>query len=141
MACAAQCPRCQQPLSVPNKLAGSYANCPRCQGRFWISKDAPTDPSVNDSAGMPSVSTLNVDAGAAGDTSLARAARQADNGGATGGIESDCLARGGCHGACGGQGGCFSTSAAAVLSLGDSHGAVVVGPLASGATEDGGARR
>ena len=31
-----QCPRCKQPLAVPSKLVGSYANCPRCQGRFWI---------------------------------------------------------------------------------------------------------
>jgi hypothetical protein len=45
-----QCPRCKQPLSVPSKLAGSYANCPRCQGRFWISKDAPVE------AGTDSVS-------------------------------------------------------------------------------------
>ncbi len=49
-----QCPRCKQPLSVPSKLAGSYANCPRCHGRFWISKDAPVDAgsdSVNLSGG------------------------------------------------------------------------------------------
>ena len=54
MAVKTQCPRCKQPLSVPNKLAGSYANCPRCQGRFWISKDAPLDSSVSDSVAMPS---------------------------------------------------------------------------------------
>ena len=60
MAVRTQCPRCKQPLSVPNKLAGSYASCPRCQGRFWVSKDAPLDPSVSDSAGMPTVSTLTL---------------------------------------------------------------------------------
>jgi hypothetical protein len=60
MAVRAQCPRCKQPLSVPNKLAGSYANCPRCQGRFWVSKDAPIDPSVNDMVGSPSASTLTL---------------------------------------------------------------------------------
>jgi hypothetical protein len=60
MAVKTQCPRCKQPLSVPNKLAGSFASCPRCQGRFWVSKDAPLDPSVNDSAGLPSASTLTL---------------------------------------------------------------------------------
>jgi hypothetical protein len=59
MAVKTQCPRCKQPLSVPSKLAGSYANCPRCQGRFWISKDAPLDSSVNDSVSM-SGSTLTL---------------------------------------------------------------------------------
>jgi hypothetical protein len=43
MAIKLDCPRCKQPLSVPNKKAGSYANCPRCQGRFWVPKDAPAD--------------------------------------------------------------------------------------------------
>ena len=37
---------------MPSKLAGSYANCPRCQGRFWISKDAPTDSSISDSVSL-----------------------------------------------------------------------------------------
>ena len=60
MAVRTQCPRCKQPLSVPNKLAGSYASCPRCQGRFWVSKDAPLDPSVNDSVAVPSGSTLSL---------------------------------------------------------------------------------
>jgi hypothetical protein len=46
-----QCPRCKQPLAVPSKLVGSYANCPRCRGRFWISKDAPVDGSSGDAAG------------------------------------------------------------------------------------------
>jgi len=52
MAVRTQCPRCKQPLAVPSKLAGSYANCPRCQGRFWISKDAPIDASISDSLVM-----------------------------------------------------------------------------------------
>ncbi len=54
MAVKTQCPRCKQPLSVPSKLAGSYANCPRCQGRFWISKDSPLDSSVSDSVSLSS---------------------------------------------------------------------------------------
>ncbi len=53
MAVRTQCPRCNQPLSVPNKLAGSYASCPRCQGRFWVSRDAPLDSSVSDSGATP----------------------------------------------------------------------------------------
>jgi hypothetical protein len=60
MAIRTQCPRCKQPLSVPNKLAGSYASCPRCQGRFWVSKDAPLDPSVSDSAGSLPAGTLTL---------------------------------------------------------------------------------
>ena len=35
-----ECPRCAQSLSVPVKKAGSYANCPRCNGRFWVREDA-----------------------------------------------------------------------------------------------------
>jgi hypothetical protein len=54
MAVRTQCPRCKQALAVPSKLAGSYANCPRCQGRFWISKDAPVDTSISDTVAMPS---------------------------------------------------------------------------------------
>ena len=64
MAVRTQCPRCKQPLSVPNKLAGSYASCPRCQGRFWVSKDAPLDPSVSDSGGSPVGRHADVDASA-----------------------------------------------------------------------------
>jgi hypothetical protein len=60
MAVRTQCPRCKQPLSVPNKLAGSYASCPRCQGRFWVSKDAPLDPSAGDSAGSLPAGTLTL---------------------------------------------------------------------------------
>ncbi len=60
MAVRTQCPRCKQPLSVPNKLAGSYASCPRCQGRFWVSKDAPTDPPAGDSVGGPPAATLTL---------------------------------------------------------------------------------
>ena len=55
-----QCPRCKQPLSVPNKLAGSYASCPRCQGRFWVSRDAPLDPPAGDSGGSPPANTLTL---------------------------------------------------------------------------------
>jgi hypothetical protein len=55
MAVRTQCPRCKQTLSVPSKLAGSYLTCPRCQGRFWISKDSPADPSISDSVGLPSL--------------------------------------------------------------------------------------
>jgi hypothetical protein len=33
------CPRCKNPLAVPSKKAGSYATCPRCQGRFWVPDD------------------------------------------------------------------------------------------------------
>jgi hypothetical protein len=65
MAVRTQCPRCKQPLSVPNKLAGSYVTCPRCQGRFWVSKDSPADPSISDSVAMPSLSTLASTAGSA----------------------------------------------------------------------------
>ena len=53
MAIKTQCPRCRQPLSVPNKLAGSYASCPRCQGRFWVSKDAPVDGSASELIAAP----------------------------------------------------------------------------------------
>ena len=60
MAVRAQCPRCKQPLSVPNKLAGSYASCPRCQGRFWVSKDAPLDPSGSDTGGSALASALTL---------------------------------------------------------------------------------
>ena len=60
MAVRTQCPRCKQPLSVPNKLAGSYASCPRCQGRFWVSKDAPPDPPAGDSVGGPPAATLTL---------------------------------------------------------------------------------
>jgi hypothetical protein len=51
MAVRTQCPRCKQALSVPGKLAGGYVNCPRCQGRFWLSKDSPADSSISDSVG------------------------------------------------------------------------------------------
>jgi hypothetical protein len=30
------CPRCQRPLAVPAKFAGSYSVCPLCQSRFWV---------------------------------------------------------------------------------------------------------
>lgn len=30
------CPRCNKPLAVPSKKAGSYVTCPRCQGRLWV---------------------------------------------------------------------------------------------------------
>ena len=54
----------------------------------------------------PWVSTLTLTQAPAGDASLARAARQANYGGATGRRRIRCLARSRCHGACGGQGGC-----------------------------------
>lgn len=38
------CPRCKQPLAIPHKLAGGYVNCPRCEGRFWVNKDAGDGP-------------------------------------------------------------------------------------------------
>ncbi len=60
MAVRTQCPRCKQPLSVPNKLAGSYASCPRCQGRVWVSKDAPVDPALSDAVVAPAVGTLTL---------------------------------------------------------------------------------
>ncbi len=60
MAVRTQCPRCKQPLSVPNKLAGSYASCPRCQGRVWGWKDGPLDASVSDSAGSLAAGTLTL---------------------------------------------------------------------------------
>jgi hypothetical protein len=40
MAIRTYCPRCTQPLSVPRKRTGGYVQCPRCQGRFWVAKDA-----------------------------------------------------------------------------------------------------
>ena len=40
MAIQIHCPRCTQHLSVPTKRAGSYVQCPRCQGQFWMAKDA-----------------------------------------------------------------------------------------------------
>ena len=43
MAIKIDCPRCKTPLLVPNKLAGGYANCPHCKGRFWVAKDATAD--------------------------------------------------------------------------------------------------
>jgi hypothetical protein len=36
MAMKLDCPRCKHRLSVPNKMAGSYAHCPRCAGQFWV---------------------------------------------------------------------------------------------------------
>ena len=38
------CPRCKQPLSVPAKKVGSYVNCPRCNGRFWVPESAAKEP-------------------------------------------------------------------------------------------------
>ena len=60
MAVRTQCPRCKQPLSVPNKLAGTYANCPRCQCRFWVLKDAPQDGSSAGAAGGPQTGGLTL---------------------------------------------------------------------------------
>jgi DNA-directed RNA polymerase subunit RPC12/RpoP len=38
MSIRTQCPRCKQPLAVPQKMASSYVNCPRCSGRFWVNE-------------------------------------------------------------------------------------------------------
>jgi len=37
------CPRCKQSIAVADKLAGSYATCPYCSGRFWIAENADDD--------------------------------------------------------------------------------------------------
>ncbi len=51
------CPRCKKPLSVPSKKAGGYANCPQCDGRFWVPQETPagkaTTPAVAESPPMP----------------------------------------------------------------------------------------
>ena len=38
------CPRCKQSIAVADKMAGSYAACPYCNGRFWIPENADDDP-------------------------------------------------------------------------------------------------
>ena len=38
MAIKFDCPRCRNSLLVPGEKAGSYVNCPRCGGRFWVPK-------------------------------------------------------------------------------------------------------
>jgi hypothetical protein len=43
MAIKLPCPRCKRALSVPNKKAGGYVQCPQCTGRLWVPKDAPAD--------------------------------------------------------------------------------------------------
>ncbi len=43
MAIKLPCPRCKKPLAVPNKKAGSYVNCPLCNGRLWVPKDSQAD--------------------------------------------------------------------------------------------------
>ena len=48
MAFNIDCPRCKQNLLVPRKKTGSYANCPRCGGRFWVPVDHSADPSATD---------------------------------------------------------------------------------------------
>jgi hypothetical protein len=40
------CPRCKQSIAVADQLAGSYATCPYCNGRFWIPENADDDPSL-----------------------------------------------------------------------------------------------
>ena len=35
------CPRCKRSMSLAGNLAGRYATCPHCNGRFWIPKDLP----------------------------------------------------------------------------------------------------
>jgi hypothetical protein len=44
MAIKLDCPRCRKPLAVPNKKAGSYANCPECGGRFWVPAPSEAEP-------------------------------------------------------------------------------------------------
>ncbi len=74
------CPRCKNPLAVPSKKAGSYATCPRCQGRFWVPDDAqetfkePEEPGVlaaGPSAPSSSRAAAPGSAAAAPSTSLA----------------------------------------------------------------------
>jgi|GEM_PF-2462006 len=43
MAIKLPCPRCKKPLAVPNKKAGTYVNCPLCNGRLWVPKDSQAD--------------------------------------------------------------------------------------------------
>ena len=43
MAIKIVCPRCRKPLSVPSKIAGAYANCPSCSGRFWVPESVPAE--------------------------------------------------------------------------------------------------
>jgi len=48
------CPRCEKPLSVPRKKAGSYVQCPECMGRLWVPEDLPSDtPSSNSAIPSP----------------------------------------------------------------------------------------
>jgi hypothetical protein len=51
------CPRCKQSMTTHSRVAGSYAICAHCNGRFWIPEDAahdasqpaePTDPAKPD---------------------------------------------------------------------------------------------
>ncbi|MBN2024810.1 MAG: hypothetical protein JW809_18670 [Pirellulales bacterium] len=44
MSIKVECPRCRKALAVPNRKAGSYVNCPECQGRFWVPESAPAEP-------------------------------------------------------------------------------------------------
>jgi len=57
MAIKLDCPRCNKPLSVPSKKAGSYVNCPQCMGRFWVPKDAPADDTPAPPLPTPPLST------------------------------------------------------------------------------------
>ena len=44
------CPRCKTPLAVPSKRAGSYVNCPHCDGQFWVPEQKKTGPGAPGSA-------------------------------------------------------------------------------------------
>lgn len=53
MAITIDCPRCYSALSVPEKLAGTYTFCPRCQGRMWV----PPETSARASTGRTATTT------------------------------------------------------------------------------------
>lgn len=48
------CPRCKQSLAVPSKMAGSYVNCPRCSGRFWV-PEGTKDAGLKSAPEMPAI--------------------------------------------------------------------------------------
>ncbi|NQT17835.1 MAG: hypothetical protein HQ582_34095 [Planctomycetes bacterium] len=44
------CPRCKQSIAIAAQLAGSYATCPYCSGRFWIAENTDNGPPQPESA-------------------------------------------------------------------------------------------
>lgn len=54
MAILIDCPRCKQSLSVPGKMAGGFAVCPRCNGQFQIPANAPNVPNRSGTVLPPS---------------------------------------------------------------------------------------